>query len=428
VTGWPVLDVAIGLSFMFFVLSIVCSSLNEGIATVLNWRAKTLELWIGNVLSDPTQLQRIAPAIKDNLARANVPENAQAAVAGTVAAAVADTSITIAQIKAKIADALKAVNVSEADAEDAVTDIFHAAEEARKAPASAVPAQTGTTPSARADEFFSHPAVQPLIKPPTQGPAIDPASGRPRGRRPSYVPSSTFATVLLNQATGGHATDATAGQVIANLPAVIGAAVTDIGHAASNAAADGTADLLVLREKIERYYDTSMQRVAGWYKRKVQLALTIIALVVSVGLNADSLGVTSSLWSDTTVRNVIVANAGRAVTNQSSSASSQGLTPALDQAKQLNLPLGWGHRGSGPAAAPHDFGSWVSKVAGILLTTFALTLGAPFWFDVLGRLFQVKGTGPKPASTAGTASPAGTASTAGTTIPASRPAKAAANA
>src|ERR1700749_4466553 len=108
-TSWPVLDVAIGLSFLFFILSIVCSSLNEGIATVLNWRAKTLEQWIGSVVADPTQLQRIAPAIKQILTDANVPDAAQVSVNGAVAAAVADTSSTITQVKQKIADALKAV-------------------------------------------------------------------------------------------------------------------------------------------------------------------------------------------------------------------------------------------------------------------------------------------------------------------------------
>jgi hypothetical protein len=407
-TGWPVLDVAIGLSFMFFVLSVVCSSINEGIATVLNWRAKTLEQWIGSVLADPTQLQPIAPGIDKILTDANVPKELHDAVAGSAATAVADTSNTITQIKGKLADALKPAGLTPKKVQDLVDQLFVAARTAGSPPSAA-----GSAQSAQAAAFFSHPAVQALSKPPKPGSAD-------KARRPSYVPSSTFATVVLNQATGDHVAHATANDVIANLPAVIRAAVSDIGHEASNVAADGTADLVALRKKIEQFYDTSMQRVAGWYKRRVQLALTVIAILVAVGLNADTIGVANSLWSDTTVRSAIVANAGRTVANPTGVQSSQSITKDLDAVHQLNLPLGWGSRGSGPSATPTDFGSWLSKIAGILLTTFALTLGAPFWFDVLGRVFQIKGTGAQPASTVSQAgaTPAPQATTALQSLPA----------
>jgi len=33
---------------------------------------------------------------------------------------------------------------------------------------------------------------------------------------------------------------------------------------------------------------------------------------------------------------------------------------------------------------PAEFNSWLTKAAGLLLTTFAISLGAPFWFDLLG--------------------------------------------
>jgi divalent metal cation (Fe/Co/Zn/Cd) transporter len=39
----PALDVAIGLAFLFFLLSTVCSAIKEAIANLLGWRAKTLE-------------------------------------------------------------------------------------------------------------------------------------------------------------------------------------------------------------------------------------------------------------------------------------------------------------------------------------------------------------------------------------------------
>ena len=58
-SGLPALDVAIGLAFLFFLLSTVCAAVNEAIANVLGWRAKTLEAAISKVVDDP-ELKRTA--------------------------------------------------------------------------------------------------------------------------------------------------------------------------------------------------------------------------------------------------------------------------------------------------------------------------------------------------------------------------------
>jgi hypothetical protein len=62
---------------------------------------------------------------------------------------------------------------------------------------------------------------------------------------------------------------------------------------------------------------------------------------------------------------------------------------------QFGLPLGWSH-----ATSPHNlFWDGFGKVLGLLVTAFALTLGAPFWFDLLGKVSNLRGSGP-PAATA----------------------------
>src|SRR5262245_50832221 len=52
---FPALDVAIGLAFVFFVLAITCSGLNEAIASALRWRAQDLERGLWELLRDPEQ-------------------------------------------------------------------------------------------------------------------------------------------------------------------------------------------------------------------------------------------------------------------------------------------------------------------------------------------------------------------------------------
>src|SRR5262245_29214850 len=53
VSGIAALDVLIGLFFLYFVLSTVCSAINEAISQTLNLRAKNLERGIRNLLNDP---------------------------------------------------------------------------------------------------------------------------------------------------------------------------------------------------------------------------------------------------------------------------------------------------------------------------------------------------------------------------------------
>ena len=56
---------------------------------------------------------------------------------------------------------------------------------------------------------------------------------------------------------------------------------------------------------------------------------------------------------------------------------------------EFGLPLGWSHDTS-----PHSFSGGVGKILGLLVTAFALTLGAPFWFDLLGKVSRLRGSGP----------------------------------
>src|ERR1700750_383946 len=50
---FPALDVAIGLAFVFFVLAITCSGINEAIASAMRWRAQDLERGLWELLQDP---------------------------------------------------------------------------------------------------------------------------------------------------------------------------------------------------------------------------------------------------------------------------------------------------------------------------------------------------------------------------------------
>jgi hypothetical protein len=57
----------------------------------------------------------------------------------------------------------------------------------------------------------------------------------------------------------------------------------------------------------------------------------------------------------------------------------------IDAIQELKLPIGWSDQ--------NTRGDTLSRLAGWLVTIAALSLGAPFWFDALGKLARLRGAG-----------------------------------
>ncbi|KAF0108861.1 MAG: hypothetical protein FD146_747 [Anaerolineaceae bacterium] len=200
-------------------------------------------------------------------------------------------------------------------------------------------------------------------------------------------------------------------------------------------AADKEKSLAVARKNVETWFDDAMTRLSGWYKRKAQLTALIIGLFLAILLNVDSIVVATSLWREPTLRQIIVAQAeAYAQQNETLPQSSDGTTtptpPKTVEELQadlsaLNIPFGWETEAYFVAAgetcqvipvsknavwgvwsksackrvsnAPVDSTGWLSKIAGILITAMAAAQGAPFWFDILKKLVNVRSSGANPA-------------------------------
>ena len=74
-SGYAVVDVAIGLSFVFLILSIFATSIVEAVAGLLSYRAKSLEDWLAQNLTTK------APAGRTDRIRRLVEEPSQVAPA-----------------------------------------------------------------------------------------------------------------------------------------------------------------------------------------------------------------------------------------------------------------------------------------------------------------------------------------------------------
>ena len=43
---------------------------------------------------------------------------------------------------------------------------------------------------------------------------------------------------------------------------------------------------------------------------------------------------------------------------------------------------------------PTSLRGWIWKIIGLFLTAMGISLGAPFWFELLNRLLRLRGSGP----------------------------------
>ncbi len=198
---------------------------------------------------------------------------------------------------------------------------------------------------------------------------------------PSYIPAKNFALALLDLR---HTT--------ANLPPNVKSALDACEANAGNDAAK-------LQRNVEDWFNSSMDRVSGWYKRYSQRIVLVMGLVSAVLVNADCIQIAKRLSTDASLRNSVATLAETAKTQPDTSTSAVDRVKAdLKTLDDIGLPLGWYHsKGESPMSVWQEFSDhWI----GWLITALAVSLGAPFWFDVLNKIIVIRST-VKPAEKSG---------------------------
>jgi hypothetical protein len=164
-----------------------------------------------------------------------------------------------------------------------------------------------------------------------------------------------------------------------------------------------------------------MERVSGWYKRRSQLLLVGFAIAVAIGLNANTLRIAERLEQEPSTRAAVVAAAERSLEEGNAAKGTEAeekekeVAPAAEEKPEaveeikgagehfseatkelaaLKLPFLWGEDNSPSTMSP------IENALGWLLTVIAISLGAPFWFDALGKLSNLRSAGKKPEESA----------------------------
>lgn len=199
---------------------------------------------------------------------------------------------------------------------------------------------------------------------------------------------------------------------------------------------------------LEAWFNQRMEQLSDAYKRHLTYLTLAVGLLIAVVLNADSLQMARALWEDPALRETVVAAVQSAAANgqlaqfaEQADASQQQaqqqleaqspestaepglntgqilsdattqITTSLTQITALNLPIGWEYTplekrcvadangklptgcGSmrnlwllGPDNNPDWFGLLIRKLLGMAVTVVAIGQGAPFWFDLIRRI------------------------------------------
>jgi hypothetical protein len=176
---------------------------------------------------------------------------------------------------------------------------------------------------------------------------------------PSWIPPATFARVVVDRAA------------VLKLPA-------EIRQLCELAAVGGERELA----RIAGWFATAMDRVTGAYKRHSYVWSLGLAIVFVVASNTDAVGMGRELWKDAAVRASSGAVAGKVL--QSCGDDAKACGDAI-RAHDSELPLFWS-AAERAALAGGGLRHLAAKLFGLLVSTLAVSLGAPFWFDVLRKI------------------------------------------
>jgi hypothetical protein len=442
------LEVAIGLVFMWLVLALACMGVQEWLAGLLKFRSRDLEKAIRRMLQEPSESASVLDRLKawfgalfggtsNNLSAQGQSEvdnglatklydhpliKALSKPGGrpsyipdrTFALALFDVVMTAGTDASTIKGVLETLHKKEGElpqlADQAVkvalTDLITMAGEA---------ANDETKLPGLKKELNSFTTNYPQLKP-----VLDALL---------QVSLDKDATKMLENVAGSAARLAVSNPQVAQS---INSLITGVEAYVK----EGEKALAVARTNVETWFNDTNARLTGTYKRRAQVIGITFGVIFAIVLNVDTVTIATTLWREPTIRQALVAQAE----NFKFPDETEGVDPATaieefsERFDGLYLPIGWkqielqeleegeekrlctlnpiadtkqyvwGIPTSALCIAPVDVPEdksprqWIGgKILGWAISGAAASMGAPFWFDVLKKLTNVRSSGKNPA-------------------------------
>jgi hypothetical protein len=278
------------------------------------------------------------------------------------------------------------------------------------------------------NHILEHPVIKIFHYPIVNWNIISFILRKDRVTKPAYISSKVFADVLLDLITSKN--EGNENKVVKD-PEKLLSDVKELKlisepltRVFSQFADEAGNNLQEFKNKIATWYDEAQERLIGSYKKNLQMWIFMISAILVGITNADTFNFISYLHGNDEARIAIadkatllvqdsavvrlikdIENAKNDTTkNNIEHFASQfekynnRLDSLQNELKQTNLPIGWNQSDEQKFIKSRKFRIdwWLKKVTGLLLTTLAVSLGSPFWFDVLSKLSNLRSSGKKP--------------------------------
>jgi hypothetical protein len=228
---------------------------------------------------------------------------------------------------------------------------------------------------------------------------------------PSYLSSTQFSQVLMDllETKGTEAQAETRWEQIqkgiAQLPSDTRGTLQALSRDAERNLLPGQEPMSVFQFLAGQWFDAMMDRATGWYKRLTQVWNFALGMALAVACNLNVVAITRALSTNDELRAAFVQKAEASVKAQSELAAkmgaeeSKGARAVFDEAvtelSDAGFPVGW-NKTTAKAWSDHPISTLFESLLGWLMAGAAAVLGAQFWFDLMKKIINMRGTGAKP--------------------------------
>lgn len=257
------------------------------------------------------------------------------------------------------------------------------------------------------DDFVQHPLMAAMHR--------NPPGDSSMKNFPSYLSNTQFSQVLMDvletKGTGATGAETRWEQVRAGISKLDEGAAGPLQALSRDAERNllpGQEPSSVFQFLARQWFDAMMDRSTGWYKRLTQVWNFAIGIALAIACNLNVIAITRALSTNDQLRTAFVQKAEASVQAQNQLVAkmgveqSQGARAVFDEAvKEISdagFPVGWS-TATAKAWKTHPVGTFFESILGWLMAGAAAALGAQFWFDLMKKIINMRGTGVKPDST-----------------------------
>ncbi|MEG3874687.1 MULTISPECIES: hypothetical protein [unclassified Microcoleus] len=160
------------------------------------------------------------------------------------------------------------------------------------------------------------------------------------------------------------------------------------------------------QKEIEIWFDQSMERASGVYKRNARGVAILLGTAIAVAANADTIHIINRLSKDSMLRSTVNVYAEQLV--EKNARTKLDNLPSLRKVQkdvdialdEVALPFGWSEQNSLERDKQGNllWPALIARLFGWILSGVAISMGAAFWFEALNKIINIRNAGKKPPS------------------------------